>query len=33
MKLDHDAIRLNAADRRAFVFFAVNGFEVLGQCE
>ena len=33
MKLDHDAIRLNAADRRVFVFFPGSRLEVLGECE
>jgi len=27
----HYAVSFNAADRHAFVFFAVNGFEVLSQ--
>src|ERR1043166_7499086 len=31
-RFDHDAVRLNAGDSRVFVFFAVNGFEVLRKC-
>ena len=31
--LECDAVRFNATDRRVFVFFAANGFEVLGKRE
>jgi len=30
---DHDPVRFDAADLGVLVFFAVNGFEVLGECE
>jgi len=31
--LEYDAVAFNATDRRVFVFFAANGFEVLGKRE
>jgi len=31
--LDHDAVRLDAGDRRVFVFFPGSRFEVIGECE
>jgi hypothetical protein len=30
-RFQNNAVRLDAADRGIFVFFAVNGFEVLGE--
>jgi hypothetical protein len=32
-RFEHNAVGFDPADRRVFVFFAVNGFEVLGECE
>ena len=30
-RFDHDAIRLDTSNRGIFVFFAINGFEVLAE--